>query len=83
MLLTVDIQKNDFYGDRYYFNSMLDGFCWSNGKKLIGIIEEKNRVNISANNKKEIIKYLLKIKKSVNRMMSSYFIDKIIESLRG
>lgn len=61
MLLTVEVKENNFFGDRYYFLSLLEGFAWNNGKKFFGIVEEKGRFNVSANNKEEIIEYLLKI----------------------
>jgi len=82
MLLTLDVRKNEFFGNRYYFAGIINGFAWRNGEKFFGIIHEKNRLHISAENAIEVIKELEKLKKSINRMISEGFLNEIIKKLK-
>ena len=82
MILTVDVKKNEFWGDRFYFAGIIDGFAWVKGKKFIGIVEEKDRLHISADSKCEAIQFLLKIKNGLGRVTSSYFLDDLIKKVK-
>ena len=93
MLLVLECVKNIFYGDRFYFVSIENGFLWDKQNKFIGTREEKQgqskqdkinnikpnkiRIYISCENKTDFEKYLNKYKTS---FLSSSMIKDIIKN---